>query len=493
MIRCNDVVGGDTTEALSAPPPVPLPSTNDNSYLHHNVGQSSPRAATHIAADAAVVPSPNSSESTTPAIFFAPESNRAQDDAVVVPPPSVPSSSLDALALACAAQDAACGNNGDAASSKMDELPASAPPQQDTEGDSSSSSSGLGSPPPSFQLTNNDVLCGRGGLTNHHPGNVFFRRLVRSRQEDYLRASKRDKAGVARDIVDTIRKLDPPGRFLKKDSANPGLWVEIGNRKAREKTSQALREGAPEKREELSTAHPVALPPLPSTAPGAAVVVAAEPPTLTVPVPQVFTSTSITSAEMDQAARASVGCIQRARVVSSDSDGGSGSSVGSPVSTSTFAVPFRSKAYFSLPAPSSSASPDHHLLSHHCYHQATDREPPTTTTDEPPFLGNPAPPPALVTPTGNGGAAAAPALVEPMDTSASNLGGRASEDRELPIPPLFCGTKRKLEHSSCAVQQEDHAMHEAHHQDAPSQRSPGGTKRGPRLRIFKERMMELCH
>jgi len=95
----------------------------------------------------------------------------------------------------------------------------------------------------------NDVLCGRGGLTNHHPGNVFFRKMVRHRQEQYLRASKRDKASVARDIVDTIRQLIPPGRFLKKGTSKQ--WTEIGDRKAREKTSQALREGAPELREEL--------------------------------------------------------------------------------------------------------------------------------------------------------------------------------------------------------------------------------------------------
>ena len=100
----------------------------------------------------------------------------------------------------------------------------------------------------SSSISHNDVLCGRGGLTNHHPGNIFFRRMVRLRQESYLRASKRDKASVARDIVDTIRQLNPPGRFLKKGG---DVWVEIGNRKAREKTSQALREGAPELREEL--------------------------------------------------------------------------------------------------------------------------------------------------------------------------------------------------------------------------------------------------
>jgi len=99
----------------------------------------------------------------------------------------------------------------------------------------------------------NDVLCGRGGLTNHHPGNIFFRKLVRHYQESYLLATKRDKAGVAKGIVDTIRSLQPPGRFLKKarDVSANGVWVEIGDRKAREKTSQALRERAPELREEL--------------------------------------------------------------------------------------------------------------------------------------------------------------------------------------------------------------------------------------------------
>ena len=103
-------------------------------------------------------------------------------------------------------------------------------------------------------ITANDVLCGRGGLTNHHPGNVFFRRLVRLRQESYLRACKRDKAGVAHTIVWTIRKLDPPGRFLKRKKLgknNTGIWVEIGDRKAREKTSQALRERAPELMDKL--------------------------------------------------------------------------------------------------------------------------------------------------------------------------------------------------------------------------------------------------
>ena len=98
----------------------------------------------------------------------------------------------------------------------------------------------------------NDVLCGRGGLSNHHQGNILFRKFVRDRQDEYLQASKSNKAYVAREIVDAIRKLDPPGRFLKKVTKNDEEgWIDIGNRMAREKTSQALRERAPERREEL--------------------------------------------------------------------------------------------------------------------------------------------------------------------------------------------------------------------------------------------------
>jgi hypothetical protein len=91
-----------------------------------------------------------------------------------------------------------------------------------------------------------DVLCGRGGETNHHPGNVQYRGLVKKYQRLYLKAKRRDKPKIARLIVDTVRRRT--GRFLKKDPV-AGVWKDVGNNKAREKTSQALREGAPEIRD----------------------------------------------------------------------------------------------------------------------------------------------------------------------------------------------------------------------------------------------------
>ena len=93
-----------------------------------------------------------------------------------------------------------------------------------------------------------DILCGRGGLTNHHKGNKRFRDIVALHRPDYVRAPKIQKPSVARVIVRAIRNGDPPGRFLKKDSAN-GKWFDIGDKKAAEKTSQALREKSDEEKE----------------------------------------------------------------------------------------------------------------------------------------------------------------------------------------------------------------------------------------------------
>lgn len=91
---------------------------------------------------------------------------------------------------------------------------------------------------------NNDVLCGRGGTVNAHPGNEQYRKFVDRKKRLYLTARfKREKRLISSKIVDEIRNLDPPGRFLLKD-ANSNVWRDIGDEKARDKTSQALRENA---------------------------------------------------------------------------------------------------------------------------------------------------------------------------------------------------------------------------------------------------------
>lgn len=83
-----------------------------------------------------------------------------------------------------------------------------------------------------------DVLSGRGGGTNLHPGNRFFRQLIVSHSNAYDEATKSKKPLVARDVVQQIRQRG--GRFLRKDSKD-GLFYEIGDDLAREKASQAFR------------------------------------------------------------------------------------------------------------------------------------------------------------------------------------------------------------------------------------------------------------
>jgi hypothetical protein len=103
-------------------------------------------------------------------------------------------------------------------------------------------------PPPTEAITQvleDDVLCGRGGETNHHSGNIKYRTLVKCYQPLYIVSKRRDKPRIAQKIVFTIRQRG--GRFLKKD-ARSNTWRDVGNTKAREKTSQALREGAPDLR-----------------------------------------------------------------------------------------------------------------------------------------------------------------------------------------------------------------------------------------------------
>ena len=94
-----------------------------------------------------------------------------------------------------------------------------------------------------------DCLFGRGGGTNHHPGNKLYRKMVEDKKEFYLNSKRLDKPLVAMEIIKEWRDLDPPGRFLKQDEVTK-LWCDVGDKKAREKTSQALREKSVKERED---------------------------------------------------------------------------------------------------------------------------------------------------------------------------------------------------------------------------------------------------
>ncbi len=85
-----------------------------------------------------------------------------------------------------------------------------------------------------------DVLFGRGGLTNHHIGNLRYRDIIELHRQDYVHAPKIEKPNVARRIVKAIRTDPNPGRFLRKDAL--GMWREVDEKEASWKASQALRE-----------------------------------------------------------------------------------------------------------------------------------------------------------------------------------------------------------------------------------------------------------
>jgi len=94
--------------------------------------------------------------------------------------------------------------------------------------------------------TPTDILLGRGGSINSHPGNQVFREWVKTRREDYnLARSKQDKMKIARLVMDKVH--DAGGRFLQKDpTTSIHWWVEVDDIRALAKTAQALREGAPQ-------------------------------------------------------------------------------------------------------------------------------------------------------------------------------------------------------------------------------------------------------
>lgn len=69
----------------------------------------------------------------------------------------------------------------------------------------------------------------------------------------YVCCERHEKICVSKAIVAAIRGQDPPGRFIEQDLVS-GQWYDIGDRKAVDKTSHALRDGASKRRQRLKFA-----------------------------------------------------------------------------------------------------------------------------------------------------------------------------------------------------------------------------------------------
>lgn len=101
-----------------------------------------------------------------------------------------------------------------------------------------------------IEIHDHDVLNGRGVNIAQHPGNLRFRALVKSHaDQNYCSEySTSAKKAIAEEIIQHIRNLNPPGRFLKRPSrvkkggCGSGQWEELSYRETLKKACQALRD-----------------------------------------------------------------------------------------------------------------------------------------------------------------------------------------------------------------------------------------------------------
>ena len=107
-----------------------------------------------------------------------------------------------------------------------------------------------------IDVHNNDIIGGRGSLPLRHPGNISYRKIVNSNKQAYIKSMKNDKLRLSKSIVAAIRETG--GRFLervspynKDEDGTPVAYRDIGDRRAIEKTSQALREGQPKLKKQM--------------------------------------------------------------------------------------------------------------------------------------------------------------------------------------------------------------------------------------------------
>lgn len=101
----------------------------------------------------------------------------------------------------------------------------------------------------------NDVLLGRGGNNNRHSGNEKLRTLARREAALYNISMKMQKSAISRQLVQEMRDLNPPARFLKQ--LKSGEWQDVGDLLAREKVSQVLRDAVQAMQEEQQDPVPI--------------------------------------------------------------------------------------------------------------------------------------------------------------------------------------------------------------------------------------------
>lgn len=90
-------------------------------------------------------------------------------------------------------------------------------------------------------ITDNDILPGRGNGSNNSPGNQKYRHIIKQNKVQYDAANMKEKREIAASIFNDIKQWTPtPGRFLKKAQENN--WEELTEKKAIDKIRQSLRD-----------------------------------------------------------------------------------------------------------------------------------------------------------------------------------------------------------------------------------------------------------
>jgi len=94
--------------------------------------------------------------------------------------------------------------------------------------------------------TDQDVLCGRGKGIRRHPGNALYNRLLKENFDEYRTAPKGSKSLIVKKILSSIREGQSggSGRFLEltKRGKNTRSYIDIGDKRAFDKTAQAFRD-----------------------------------------------------------------------------------------------------------------------------------------------------------------------------------------------------------------------------------------------------------
>lgn len=89
----------------------------------------------------------------------------------------------------------------------------------------------------------NDVLLARKSITKKHHGNQILACFIEQKKDEYQNAFFREqKKLVAQDIVNKIKKLNPPGRFLELKNKSFTQWHEVDHDKCISVVCQKIRE-----------------------------------------------------------------------------------------------------------------------------------------------------------------------------------------------------------------------------------------------------------